>query len=164
MKKLRMIAPIALLVFASACNDDDGGSGGLTDDQQAAVDQLQTASDEEGIVFDEDCLTDKAGELSDEDAAAIVAAGPDGDAQLSAEGEALTLELFSCLDNDAMIDLLISEMEASGEAVDEGCVRDALDGVDLGAMFAASEGGGDLEEDPDAAAAMLSLVACMGAG
>jgi hypothetical protein len=159
MKKLRLVAPVGLLVLASACNGSDGG--GLTDDQQAAVDQLLQIEEEEGIAFDRECIEDKAAELSDDDAAAIAAAGPDGDVELSEAGQLLTLELYNCIDNDAMVELLIQELGAAGDDVDEDCVRDALDGVDIGALFAASEGGGDIQADPEAAAAMLSVMDCI---
>lgn len=163
MKKLRFVAPVGLLVLASACNGDDGGSGsGLTDDQQAAVDQLLQIGEEENLAFDRECVEDKAAELSADDAAAIAASGPDGDAELSDEGDALTATLFDCIDNDAMVELMIQQMGASGEDVDEDCVREALDGVDLAALFAATEGGGDADVDPAAAAAVLSMMACVG--
>jgi len=162
MEKLRFVAPIGLLVLASACNGGGGDSSGLTDDQQAAVDQLLQIQDEEGLAFDEACVRDKAAELSDEDAAAIAAAGPDGDVELSEEGQLVTLELSTCLDNDAMVDMLVEQIGASGEDVDEDCVREALEGVDLAALIAATEGAGDAEVDPAAAAAVLSLMACAG--
>jgi hypothetical protein len=162
MKKLRFVAPIGLLVLASACNGDDGSGSGLTDDQQSAVDQLLQIGEEESLAFDRECVEDKAAELSDDDAALIAASGPDGDVELSEEGDALTASLFDCIDNDAMVELMIQQMGASGEDVDEDCVREALDGVDLAALFAASEGGGDADVDPAAAAAVLSMMACVG--
>ena len=161
MTKLRVLVPIGLLVLASACNGDDGGSG-LTEDQQAAVDQLSGVEEDEGIVLDDDCVEETAAQLSDEDAAAIAEAGPDGDPELSAEGQALTLGLMSCVDTDALVDRFIEEMDAAGQDFDEDCVRDALEGIDFGALVAVTEGGGDIEADPDTAAAMVAMLACLG--
>lgn len=178
MKKLRFVAPIALLVLATACNSDDGngsvtsddgnagnGDGGgseLTEDQQAAADQLLEIGEEEGLVFDVDCVEAQASQLPDEDAAAIVEAGPDGDVELSAEGTAVTRGLFNCVDNEAMVDRFIDELETSGMDVDEECVRDALDGVNIADLFADEEGGEGTGSDPATASAMLAMMECLG--
>ena len=172
MKQLRFVAPIALLVLAGACNSDDGnddagepgdaGGSELTEDQQTAADQLLAIGEDEGLPFDVDCVEQQAAKLSDEDAAAIVAAGPDGDVELSADGDAVTRGLYDCIDNELLVDRFIDEMQTSGADVDEQCMRDALEGVNLAAMFAESDGGGETETDPATAAAVLTAMDCIG--
>jgi hypothetical protein len=73
-------------------------------------------------------VRDKAAQLSDDDAQAILDAEGDEDPDLSPEGMALTAELLSCADADAIKDQLVEQLP---EGVDADCVRDALEGVDL---------------------------------
>ena len=113
MKARYAILPIVLL-GAAACGG--GGSDGLSDDQQAAVDQFMTQEDAEAV-FDEECVEDKAKDLSDDDAKAIAEAGPDGTPDLSAEGLALTLELAGCIDGDALVDQFIAGLTATPHEV-----------------------------------------------
>lgn len=158
MRRSRVVTPVALaigLALTSACGGDDGG--GLTDDQATAVDQLLESAAADDIDVDRSCVEDLAAGLSDEDAAAIVAAGPDGDPELSADGEALTARLFGCVDIDSLADSVIDELTASGTPVDEDCVRDALRDLDPEALAASGD---------DAASQELfgALMACVDLG
>jgi hypothetical protein len=143
MKKSRFaILPVVLLA-AAAC----GGSGGdgLSDDQQAAADQFMSQEDAEAV-FDQDCVEDKAKDLSDDDAKAIAEAGADGDPVLSAEGEAAKLELAGCIDSDALVDEFIAGMAESGQDFDEACVREGLEEFDMAEIAVAGAEGGDIPE------------------
>jgi hypothetical protein len=143
MKKRTALLPAIVLIVA-ACGSDDGGSD-LTDDQQAAVDQLLDESQGE-VVFDQDCVEEKATELSAEDAAAIADAGPDGNPELSEEGDALTLELLECVDNEALVDQFIIGLQESGEDFDEQCARDALEDFDMSDIAVGGQEG-DMPEE-----------------
>jgi hypothetical protein len=144
---------------ASTESTGTGGGSELTADQQAAVDQLLSQEDA-AQVFDRACVEDKAAQLSDEDARAIVDAGPDGEPDLSAEGKALTLELVNCFDNEALIDAFIDEMKSSGTSFDEDCVRQNLKDFDLGQLAqAAGASGGSVPED-----LLGALVGCFDLG
>ena len=138
MKKIISALAVGALALAG-CGGDDGG-GDLSGPQQQAVDQLLDSTGEAGFSVERGCVEDLAADLSEEDAQAIVAAGPDGDADLSAEGEALSDQLLSCVDRDDLIDTFIEQIEASGQDVDDDCVRDALEGMDIASMIAS---GGD---------------------
>lgn len=116
---------------------DDGGSGGAV--QREAAELAIAAAGVQGLELDEECVNEIAAELSDEDAQLIVDAGPDGDPALSAEGEALTTQLLTCVDQDALIDLFVAGLEESGEDFDEDCVRESLEDVDLGAALGEDE-------------------------
>jgi hypothetical protein len=144
MKRSRFaLLPVVVLAIA-ACGSDDGGAS-LTDDQQAAVEQF-LGQEDAAEVFDQDCVEDKAQDLSDEDAKAIAEAGPDGQPDLSPEGLAVTLELASCIDSDALVDQFIIGMEESGQDFDEECVREGLEDFDMGEIAAAGAEGGDIPE------------------
>ena len=95
--------------------------------RQQAIDQAA----DEGVELDEGCVNDLAEDLSDEDAQAIVDAGPDGNPDLSDAGQSTTVELLNCIDPDALVDLFIEGMLESGEDIDEDCMREALEGTDL---------------------------------
>lgn len=133
--RTRLFATIAASVLAlGACGG--GGGGG---DQDEVADMMLAAAEEEGIDLDDDCVRDVAGQLSDEDAAKIVEAGVDGDPDVSADAEALATDMFDCLDTDALVDQIMSEMEGQ-EGIDEECLREILndqgiDALDSGAMF-----------------------------
>lgn len=113
---------------ASAGADEGGDNGGGGDDQQKAADKLIDAAGEADIELDEDCVRDKASQLSDEDAKTILEAGDDETPTLSPEGEQLTTELFSCISREEIIDQAVSGLPE--EQAD--CVRDALEDADLG--------------------------------
>ncbi len=81
---------------------------------------------EQGIEFDRGCVEDLAGELSDDDAEAIVDAGTEGDAEISAEGEAIGDRVFTeCVDLSSYRDAIIEQFEGD-ETVDADCLRDAM--------------------------------------
>lgn len=122
---LAVAASISLV--AASCGGDDGG--GSDADRSEIVDQLVAAAEEQNIDIDRDCAEDLAGELPDADVEAILAAGPDGDPELSPEAEEVTARLFSCVDVGSLADQLSSELEASGLEVDEDCVRDIVSGL-----------------------------------
>lgn len=136
MRTRRMAALAIGGLLLAACGGDDGGAGGA---QGQAADAAMVAAAQEGFTLDEGCVNDIAAQLSDEDAQAIVDAGPDGDADISAEGEALSLELLSCVDSSALVDQFIEGMSESGEDFDEACVRERLEDFDIAELVA--EGG-----------------------
>lgn len=114
----------ATMLFAACGSDDDGGAGG---DQGAAADLLVDAVGEEGVELDRDCVNDIAGELSDDDAAAIVAAGPDGDPDISPEAEALGGRILNeCLDLSSAIDAILAEI-GDDDGIDKDCLRTELE-------------------------------------
>lgn len=127
-----------MLVFAACGSDSSSGASGA---QGEAADAAIAAAAEEGIDLDEDCVNDLASGLSDEDAEAIAAAGPDGEADVSEEGTAIGLELMTCADNDQVIDAFIEQMKSTGQDFDEDCVREGLDGVDLADMASDASSG-----------------------
>ena len=142
----RTSAIVAILVLGLAACGSDGGGSDLTDDQAAAAAAAMDEAEAGGIELDEECVDEVAAQLSDEDAAKAAAAEPGEDAELSPEGEALGLELLGCADNDALVDLFISQMNESGQAFDEDCAREQLEGLDVADLAAASEGGNPPEE------------------
>ena len=123
--RTRIISSLAVATLVlSAC----GGSSGS---QGEVADLMLEAAAEEGLELDKDCVNDIAGDLSDEDADKLIAAGVDGDPELSAEGEALGLKMVSCLDTDSLVDQFIAEM---GDEVDADCMRDVLKDIDPEAL------------------------------
>jgi hypothetical protein len=109
-----------------------------------------------GAEADEDCVRDVVAQLSDEDVDAIVAAGPDGDPDVSAEAGDIGMKLAECVTDfggsldsvvpgdvdipddvqvtDAMVDVMVAQIEASGMTVDRDCIGEALEGQDLAAI------------------------------
>ncbi len=145
---------IGVVGLALAGCGSDGDSGGGGPQAAAAAATIQSAS-EAGLTLDEGCVNDLAAQLSDADAEAIAA---DGDAEISAEGQALGAELLGCADADALVDVFIAGMNESGQPVDEDCARDKLEGVDIPDLVAATQGG-DMPSDLVAA-----LVECVDIG
>jgi hypothetical protein len=99
--KKTIIAVLAssALVFAACGSDSDGGSdGGGAQSEVAAL--MTGALDDAGIDYDADCINDAAGQLSDEDAEAIVAAGMEGDPDVSDEADAIGDSLADCIELD----------------------------------------------------------------
>lgn len=127
--RTRLIAPLAVVTLAlAACGGDDGSSGR----QGEVADMMLEAAEEEGIALEEECVRDVAGRLSDEDAAKIVEAGPDGEAELSADAEAVAEDMFDCLDTDALVDQIVAGMDGGG--VDAECLKRVLDEEGLDAL------------------------------
>ena len=139
-----MSAVAAATLVLAACNSDDGGASGVQGEAaQQAIDQAA----DEGVELDEGCVNDLVKDLSDEDAQAIVDAGPDGNPDLSEAGESTTTELLSCIDPDALVDLFVEGMLESGENIDEDCVRDVLEDVDLAATLNSDQAMSDLNNE-----------------
>jgi hypothetical protein len=151
MRRAVTIAAITAGLVLTACGSDDGAaiSGPQADAARAAID---SAADE-GLALDEDCVNDLAAQLSDEDAERAAA---DGDAELSPEGEALTVQLISCADPDELIDGIIAAMTDGGAMIDEECAREALEGLDLGSLVSTGD------EPP--AEFVEALTPCFGTG
>lgn len=83
----------------AACGDDDDSGSGSVQDQVADMTIEQLGADE-GVDVDADCVRDKANELSDDDARAVIDAGLSGDADVSEEGQAVAASLVECLTVD----------------------------------------------------------------
>jgi hypothetical protein len=153
------LAVVAALALAACGSDDKEGSGsGATGLQSRAADAAIEAAAAQNIDLDEDCVREIASRLTDDDAQEIVDAGPDGEAELSAEGEALSIELVRCVDGDALIDQFITGMAEGGQEFDESCVREQLEGVDVAELIATSEGSGAPSE------LVASLIECFALG
>lgn len=136
MKRTAIALALAAATALTACGSDDSSSsisGPQADAAQAAIDSAA----EEGVTLDEDCVNDVAAQLSDADAELAAA---DGDAELSPEGEALTVQLVACADPDELIDVIIGSMGDDGAMFDEDCTREALRGLDLSTLMAAGDG------------------------
>lgn len=171
MNKLVAGSFVAVLLFVSACGGDDAApadrvpadatpAGVAQSAQRGAllammVEQAASA----GITFDEDCMNEHLAKLPDDDVDKIVAAGIDGDADVSQEATAIGEGLVECVVssassipglsipdvsipdmtipemNDAMVDAVVQSLEGSGMNVDRDCIAGALEGLtsdDLG--------------------------------
>jgi hypothetical protein len=126
---------VAALALA-ACGSDGGGSAGGV--QGEAADAAMALAEGEDFEIDEACVNDLASQLSDADAQALVDSGGD-DAVLSPEGQATTLQIPSCIDSEALIDLVIAGMAQDGQPFDEACVRENLQDFDLSEIVASGE-------------------------
>jgi hypothetical protein len=69
---------------------------GLTDLQAQVFTQTVSEAAQIGFAFDQECFKAGVAKLSATDAQAILDAGPAGDPQLSAEGQAIGAELQQC--------------------------------------------------------------------
>ena len=148
MRKLTAVLAAGVLTMAmTACSGDDDDAGGGCD-QAKAADKLLDSAGEADLELDEACVRDKANQLSDEDAKAIVEAEGDETPALSPEGDALTAELLTCVNTEDMIDQVVSSLP---DGIDEDCVREALEDVDLSEFS-----GGD--PPPEFAEAMTTCV------
>lgn len=146
MKRTSIIATLTLVVVMAACGSDsasDGGSdsasdGGseLSEFQSAAAQSAIDAAAQDGVTLDESCVNDVAAQLSEDDAAL---AAEDPDAELSAAGEALGLELLSCADPDEIIDLFIASLAESGQQFDEACAREQIEEFGVTELVASAD-------------------------
>lgn len=117
-----------------------------------------------GITFDEDCMNERLAQLPDDDVDKIVAAGIDGDADVSQEATAIANGMVECVVgsassipglsipdvsipdmtipeiNDAMVDAVVQSLEGSGMNVDRDCIANALEGLTSGDFEQASAG------------------------
>ena len=140
---------IAGLLLAGCGSDSSGGASGAQGEAaQAAIDGAK----ESGVDLDEDCVDDVASKLSDEDAEIIA---NNGDEELSAEGAALSLQILTCVDPDALADMFVEGMSQSGQEFDEDCVRERLEKIDIAELVTSSDGG---EPPADVVAAMSECI------
>lgn len=149
-----LIALAAGTLVLAACGSDGGSSdGGSADGPQgdAAAKTIEQAAGD-GVELDEDCVNEVASKLSDEDAEAI-ASGNDSD--VSEAGSALSIELIACADEDALADLFIEGMGASGDEFDEACVREKLADFDMTEVVEATQSG---TPPADLVAAMMECI------
>jgi hypothetical protein len=135
MRRTFTIAAITAALALTACGSDDSSGGDLSGPQADAAQAAIDSAAEGGITLDRDCVNEVAAQLSDEDAE-LAAAGDD--AELSPEGEALTVQLVGCADQDELVDAIIGSFGDVGAGFDEDCARDALKELDLTALVAAS--------------------------
>jgi hypothetical protein len=114
--RTRLVATIAIIALAlAACGGDDDG-GGNPQDQVAdmmieVLDDVTELEGVEGVEIDEGCIRDKVGELSDEDAQAILDAGPEGDPDVSDEADAIGEAMVECVD---MSGVDLGELDTDG--------------------------------------------------
>jgi hypothetical protein len=124
MRTTVVVLTSVLALAVAACGSDDGPE--LSSDQAAAAQAVIDSAAEDGVPLDEDCVNEIAAQLSDADAAL---AAEDDNAELSAEGEALGVQLLDCADDDAIVDLFLAQIGVEG--LDEECARDALADFDI---------------------------------
>jgi len=118
------IAASALVL--AACGSDDGAPSG---DQGEVADLLMTAAGDEGFELDRDCVDEKVAELSDDDASALAESGLEGDAEISAAGDAIGASIFSdCVDAASYLDALIASFGEDDPTLDTDCLKSALEG------------------------------------
>jgi hypothetical protein len=141
MRTTIVILTSVIALTVAGCGDDGDSGTELSSDQAAAARSVIDSAQEEGVALDEDCVNGIAAQLSDADAA--LAAEDDAN-ELSPEGEALGLELLSCADDDALVDLFLAEIGAEG--IDEDCAREALADFDLAEILRTS---GETTEPPE---------------
>jgi len=144
MTRILTIAAIAAGLALTACGSDGGSGSDLSGPQEAAAQSAIESAADDGFELDESCVNDIAAQLSDEDA--TLAAG-EGDAELSPEGEALTIQLLSCADEAAIVDLFISELSSGDLPLDEDCARDEIEGFDVVELLTLAGDGGDFPQE-----------------
>ena len=149
-----VIFTAVLAVAVAACGDDGDSGSELSSDQAAAAQVVIDSAAEGGLTLDEDCVNEVAAQLSDADAAL---AAEDDTAELSAEGEALGVQLINCADDDAIVDLFLAEIGAGG--VDENCAREALADFDVAEILRTA---GEDSEPP--AGFIEALEPCLASG
>lgn len=102
--KTTSLIAIAALALTACGGDDDGGGGAPQDDVAdmmiEALNESFSGDDMAGVTIDEDCIRDAVGEIPADDARAIVAAGPDGNPEVSDETENIGEAMFACVDID----------------------------------------------------------------
>jgi len=128
MRKITALLASSVLLVAACGGDDDSASGVQSD----AADEIIQQADDANLNPDENCIRDKAANLSDEDAQKIVDAGSSDTPNLSPEGVTVVADAMSCVSGQAMLDSII---ESLPEGVDGDCVRDKLKDADFGAIF-----------------------------
>jgi hypothetical protein len=152
MKQTVAVGMAALAFLVASCGSDGGSE--VTGAQADAAASVVKAAEAGGITLDEDCVKELTAQLSDADAEKLAAA-EDGNADLSAEGEALGDDVLKCAGQDELVDLFITGMAQSGQNVDEDCAKDALADFDVAEIVTATNGG-----DPPADL-IAALVPCL---
>lgn len=148
------VAAALTLLTLSACGSDADSTSDLSDAQSsAAASAIESAADD-GVTLDRDCVEEVAAQLSEEDAQL---AADDPDAELSAAGESLGIELLSCADAGEIIDLFIAGITESGTPLDEECARTALEDVDVKEIIASAGSGDDVPSE-----LVTALTPCFG--
>lgn len=122
------------------CGSDEGSD--LSEAQARAAEVAVADAAAGGVVLRESCVDDVAAGWSDDDAEAIAT----GNGDVSEEGSLLSIELLSCADQEALVDLFVELMQTSGQEFDEDCLRRQLGGFDIADLAAASLGG-ELPDD-----------------
>jgi hypothetical protein len=159
-RRLGLASLAAAGLFLGACggSDSDGASG--SNDRDKLVDQLLVEAGNDGATVDRGCARKVADKLSDDDVAKILAAGPDGDADISEDAKTISAELINCVQDfgtaldgslpdtsisipagveitDALLDQIASTIESSGAGtVDRDCLKDVLGGLDMSEVAA----------------------------
>jgi hypothetical protein len=140
------VAAAALLL--SACGGDSGSGGG----QERVADLVNDLGSEQGLELDKDCVDTATAKLSDADAKALADAGLEGDADVSAAGQAIGQQVFTeCVDLQSLISSTIDDLTSEDETLDADCLKNALSDVAttdeftdklLEAAFGCTEGDG----------------------
>jgi hypothetical protein len=114
-----------------------------------------------GLVVDSACVADIVRKLSDADQQLLIdSIGDDmADPTLSAEGEALGMEIIGCADKDALVDMMMEEIGETPGA-DPECIRAALGKLDANALIELGESAGD-PSSASGAALMTDMMACL---
>ena len=144
MRRTLTIAALTAGLALTACGSDGDSGSDLSEAQAAAAQSAIDGAAEDGIALDESCVNDIAAQLSDEDAELAAA---EGDDELSPEGEALTVSLLTCADEDALVDLFIQGMSEGGPTLDEDCAREEIQDFDVVEILTAAGEGSDPPQD-----------------
>lgn len=125
--------PLTLLTVAACLALTACGGSGSGSDQDQVADLLIESAGDEGVELDEDCVRDTTAQLSDADAAALIEAGVDGDADLSDEADALAGQIITCVDVSSYRDQLIDAITEGDDTIDGDCLREALGSLESAA-------------------------------
>ncbi|MFN8023858.1 MAG: hypothetical protein U0Q03_20165 [Acidimicrobiales bacterium] len=113
-----------------------GGSSSGGDLVQQAVDKAVSEAEADGVTLDRDCVAEVASRLSEADLQMIADAPAGEDVALSAEGEAVAIDILTCAPREQLVDQMVGSM-AGQDGVDQECVRAIFEGMsddDLKAM------------------------------
>jgi len=144
MRRTLTIAAVTAGLALTACGSDGDSGSDLTGPQAAAAQSAIDGAAADGLALDESCVNDIAAQLSDEDAELAAA---EGDDELSPEGEALTVSLLTCADEDELVDVFIQGLSESGPTLDEDCAREELQNFDVVEVLTAAGEGSDPPQD-----------------
>lgn len=125
----RLAAVGVVAVLLAACGGDDGG-GSVQDE---VADEFLSEMSDADVEFDEDCVRDAIGEMSDDDAQAVLDSVEDDSApDIGPEAVGVATDVMSCADMGAIADQMIDQLvdEMGEDNVDADCLRDAVDDFD----------------------------------